>query len=1131
MADSSDNTITGTARSELIVGTDENETIDGGGGFDIVDGSGGNDSIKGGDSHVLDEFFGRANHLLGGSGNDTVEGGESFDFIDGGSGNDLLTGGGGNDLIRGGSGNDTIKGGEGNDDLVGDSGDDSIEGGAGDDWMSGGEGDDVLDGGAGNDTLVAGEGNDTLTGGEGEDVFVLTDKDGTTTITDFDVDNDKLFIGTLTNTPTLAELLAAMTEFDSDNDGTADGVTIDLSSYGGGTITLQGVTLEDLKDGQALNAALFDFGHETIEGTADDEFFYGGVGNDTLTGGGGNDTFRFADNHGDDTITDFDVDNDRIDLRGLTTAINAAQLLAAMTDLPDSDNDGTADGVVIDLSSYGGGTITLQGVTKADLMVSGSLNVALFDLPDGTANVTWTGTDDSDGVSGGEAGLTFKAKDGGDLVYAGEGNDTIGGADGDDWLFGMEGNDSILGGAGDDMILGGEGDDYIDGGDDDDYIRGGEGNDTILGGEGNDFIRGEAGDDSIEGGAGNDRIYGGEGNDTIDGGAGNDWIRGDAGDDSITGGIGDDSIGGNEGNDTIDGGAGDDFIYGGEGDDSLTGGADTDTFVFGEGHGNDTITDFVDGTDLIDLSALGITNFAALSIADDGNGNAVITTSTGNTITLTGVATADLDASNFVFDTTGTGGNDTIDGSVRDDVMVGYGGDDSLTGGAGADTFVFGTGHGNDTITDFTDGTDLIDLSALGSMNFDALTISDDGNGNAVITTSAGNTITLTGVAAADLDASNFVFDTRGTSGNDTIDGSVLDDVIVGFAGDDSLTGRAGEDLIIGGEGNDSMTGGAGADTFMFGAGHGNDTITDFEDGTDVIDLSALDGITQFDDLTIADDGNGNVVITTSTGDTITLTGVSSEDLDADDFVFSTTGDDTDNTIEGGDGADNLEGLGGNDSLSGGAGEDWLDGGAGNDVLTGGADADVFVFEAGHGNDTITDFEDGTDIIDLSALDGITQFNDLTIADDGNGNVVITTSTGNTITLTGVSSEDLDADDFVFSTTGDDTDNTIEGGGWIDRIEGLGGNDSLTGGTGPDTFVFGTGHGNDTISDFTDDWDSIDLSGITTVTQLSDLTFTSSDGGVLINTGQGTILLEGVQLEDLDEEDFVFYEPPVDDGM
>ena len=942
MADSNDNTITGSFRSELILGTNEDETIDGAGGLDIIDGSGGNDSIKGGDSSVLDEFFGEANLLLGGSGNDTVEGGDGFDLIHGGSGDDLLKGGAGNDLVRGGSGNDTIEGGEGNDRLLGGSGDDSIDGGAGD------------------DRLWGGEGNDTLTGGEGEDTFVLVEKDGTTTITDFDVANDKLFIGSLTNTPTLAQLLAAMTDLpDADNSGTADGVTIDLASYGGGTITLQGVTKADLMDGATLNADLFDFGHETIEGTAEDEFFYGGVGDDTLTGGGGNDTFRFADNHGDDTITDFDVENDRLDLSGLTTAITAAQLLAAMTDLPDSDNSGTADGVTINLSSYGGGTITLQGVTKADLMDGMVLNAALFDLPDGTAEDAWIGTDGRDGVSGGEADLRFEAKGSGDVVFAGEGNDTIEGGEGNDWLVGEEGDDSIDGGGGRDRILGGEGNDYIDGGAGNDRIYGGEGDDTILGGEGNDWIRGDGGDDSIDGGAGNDSIGGNAGNDTIGGGAGDDYLYGD------------------EGNDVIDGGAGADRIFGGEGDDSLTGGTEVDTFVFEAGHGNDTITDFADGTDLIDLSDLGVMNFAALSIADDTNGNAVITTSAGNTITLTGVATADLDASNFLFDTTGTSGNDTIDGSVRSDRIVGYDGDDSLTGGGGADTFVFTSGHGNDTITDFEDGTDLIDLSWMGIRNFDALSIADNANGNAVITTSTGNTITLTGVATADLDASNFLFWTGGTSGNDTIDGSVLDDEIVGYAGDDSLTGRAGEDLIIGGEGNDSMSGGDDADTFMFGASHGNDTIADFEDGTDIIDLSALDGVTQFSDLTITADGN-DAVITTGEG-TIKLTGVSTTDLDASNFVFSTTGDETDNTIEGGDGGDDLDGLGGNDSLSGGAGVDYLDGGAGNDILTGGADTDIFVFEASHGNDTITDFADGEDCIDLSALDGVTSMDDLTI--------------------------------------------------------------------------------------------------------------------------------------------------------
>ena len=49
-----------------------------------------------------------------------------------------------------------------------------------------------------------------------------------------------------------------------------------------------------------------------------------------------------------------------------------------------------------------------------------------------------------------------------------------------------------------------------------------------------------------------------------------------------------------------------------------------------------------------------------------------------------------------------------------------------------------------------------------------------------------------------------------------------------------------------------------------------------------------------------------------------------------------------------------------------------LNGGAGDDELigcTGGHDADTFVFAPGHGDDIISDFEVGTDRIDLSAFE------------------------------------------------------------------------------------------------------------------------------------------------------------------
>jgi large repetitive protein len=64
------------------------------------------------------------------------------------------------------------------------------------------------------------------------------------------------------------------------------------------------------------------------------------------------------------------------------------------------------------------------------------------------------------------------------------------------------------------------------------------------------------------------------------------------------------------GDDTLDGGTGNDTFFGGVGNDIMTGGAGADTFVISAGfnNGNDVVTDFVVGTDklqLVDLLALG----------------------------------------------------------------------------------------------------------------------------------------------------------------------------------------------------------------------------------------------------------------------------------------------------------------------------------------------------------------------------------------------------------------------------------------------------------------------------------------------------------------------------------------------
>ncbi len=69
--------------------------------------------------------------------------------------------------------------------------------------------------------------------------------------------------------------------------------------------------------------------------------------------------------------------------------------------------------------------------------------------------------------------------------------------------------------------------------------------------------------------------------------------------DHVDGGNGNDTLSGGRANDMLNGGDGQDVIDGGGGDDRLTGGAGVDTFVFADGDGADTITDY--NGDILDL--------------------------------------------------------------------------------------------------------------------------------------------------------------------------------------------------------------------------------------------------------------------------------------------------------------------------------------------------------------------------------------------------------------------------------------------------------------------------------------------------------------------------------------------------
>ena len=117
--------------------------------------------------------------------------------------------------------------------------------------------------------------------------------------------------------------------------------------------------------------------------------------------------------------------------------------------------------------------------------------------------------------------------------------------------------------------------------------------------------------DVIRGGADDDRLDGGTESDTVIGGTGDDLVRGRNGRDILNGGDGDDTLIGDGGNDTLSGD---------RGDDRLVGGGGIDTFVFKRKAGDDTLADFADGVDRIDVSAFGLGGFGQLSAAVSTSG-------------------------------------------------------------------------------------------------------------------------------------------------------------------------------------------------------------------------------------------------------------------------------------------------------------------------------------------------------------------------------------------------------------------------------------------------------------------------------------------------------------------------------
>jgi Ca2+-binding RTX toxin-like protein len=212
------------------------------------------------------------------------------------------------------------------------------------------------------------------------------------------------------------------------------------------------------------------------------------------------------------------------------------------------------------------------------------------------------------------------------------------------------------------------------------------------------------------------------------------------------------------------------------------------------------------------------------------------------------------------------------------------------------------------------------------------------------------------------INGTNLDDDMLGRGGNDTLYGLQGNDLLFGGAGDDFLFGGDGDDVLNGAKGNDLMQGGTGADQFK--GGQGIDTV-DYSDAT-----SGMTVYVQF-----------NTASGYAAGDTFLN-------------VENLTGGAFDDMLQGGNGG-TVFGGGGNDTLYGasyGTSNDAgvLRGDGGYDTLRMDyGDTRAWV-QNGQGYDTITYFDEDTDklFVDLS---------DFGLGNSFDANEIVNSNTGTAI--------------------------------------------------------------------------------------------------------------------------------------
>ena len=268
-------------------------------------------------------------------------------------------------------------------------------------------------------------------------------------------------------------------------------------------------------------------GDDIISAGQGDDVLRDGAGVDIMSGGAGADVFILSADGQTDTITDFTVGQDQIDLSLWPMLRDISQLFIGL------QSDGmqiTYGDEILYVQSADGAPIDYRTLATTDLIGASRLPVGItpgypgpatptppLDAPPispapdpsgensmftplqlisagnlallrDSLNSPPNTASSGDVVNGRDIADVLISNDGFDLIFAGDGADTVQSNAGDDTIFGRDGNDTLMGGAGADTLYGGAGADRLDGGTGQDLLYGGAGADTFVFKSGADHI-------------------------------------------------------------------------------------------------------------------------------------------------------------------------------------------------------------------------------------------------------------------------------------------------------------------------------------------------------------------------------------------------------------------------------------------------------------------------------------------------------------------------------------------------------------------------------------------------------------------------------------------------------------------